>query len=151
MITVAERFWSKVAAVGNVCECWEWTASHDSSGYGHIWLTTGNVKAHRLSYELVVGRIPDGLVLDHLCVNRNCVNPWHLEPVTSGENTRRSEINGTAVRQYQLSKTHCKSGHPYDETNTYVRPAGGIQGRDCRTCKAIARKKYNDKRRMLNG
>lgn len=71
--------------------CWEWSAAHNpKSGYA-VMRVDGTLRyAHRLSYELHVGPIPDGLVIDHLCMNRGCVNPAHLEPVTQGENTRRA-------------------------------------------------------------
>lgn len=100
--------------------CWVWQGYRTAHGYGRI----GADYAHRLTYELVVGPIPDGLQLDHLCRNRGCCNPAHLEPVTMAENIRRGYGHG--------SETHCPQGHPYDEANTY-RPKRG--GRMCRTCK----------------
>lgn len=78
--------------------------------------------AHRWSYEFHVGPIPEGLDLDHLCRNRGCVNPDHLEPVTREENIRRAFA----------TVTHCPSGHPYSDENTYVRP--GTVHRKCRAC-----------------
>ncbi len=78
--------------------------------------------AHRVAYELAIGPVPDGLVVDHLCFNRACVRPGHLEPVTQQENVMRA-------------RTHCRKGHEFTPENTYVRPGGtgGIQ-RICRTC-----------------
>ena len=102
--------------------CWLWTAGVNASGYGKFGREpTGPELAHRVAYELLVGPIPDGLVLDHLCRVRICVNPAHLEPVTSGENTRR------ACR----GRTHCKRGHEFTPENTYI----WGRSRTCVTCR----------------
>lgn len=104
--------------------CWEWTGSRRPDGYGQIHVGGKNRRAHRVVYELMVGPIPEGLTIDHLCRNRACCRPDHLEPVTRAENTRRG---GAAL-------THCKrAGHLYDEQNTYVSPKGE---RRCRACAA---------------
>lgn len=117
------RFWGNVNFLGN---CWEWRGARGAHGYG----TMGQSLAHRLSYEYSIGTIPAGLQLDHLCRNRGCVNPAHLEPVTQRENILRGESpSAQAARQ-----THCAHGHEYTPENTYVRVDGG--GRQCRRCKA---------------
>lgn len=125
-----ERFWTKV-----VCDlesqCWLWTASRDSSGYGQISIsgTRLSAKAHRFSFEIEHGAIPIGLELDHLCRVRHCVNPNHLEAVTRRTNVLRG--NGPKVAGlFQRLKTHCPAGHPYDLFNT--RFYRGM--RRCKTC-----------------
>ena len=110
--------------------CWLWTGSINESGYGLLIEKAGgkqiNHRAHRWSYEYHIGPIPDGLVLDHLCRVRRCVNPDHLEPVTDAENIRRGvSWNG--------SKTHCKRGHEFTSENT------GIQNGNHRFCRACRR------------
>lgn len=113
--------------------CWKWTGAHRSTGYG-VWRGTA---AHRVIYELLVGPIPEGLELDHLCHNadltcpgracphRGCVNPAHLEPTTGAINRRRGRGNA--------AKTHCPSGHEYTPENTYYRK-GRKSGRMCLKC-----------------
>lgn len=107
--------------------CWSWTGQINRGGYGHIGLRRlQGQHAHRVIYELTYGPIPDGLHIDHLCRNRACVNPDHLEAVTNHENMLRG-ISRPAVN---ARKTQCKRGHPFDEANTY-RHRGT---RHCRTC-----------------
>jgi hypothetical protein len=119
-----ERFWAKVDKTES---CWVWTASKDTKGYGKLTLRQRTYRAHRVAYEYLVGPISDGLQLDHLCRNRRCVRPDHLEPVTSRENLLR----GDTVNARLAAKTHCDSGHPFDEVNTYRAPDGT---RHCRKC-----------------
>lgn len=87
---LAERFWSKVDRDGGPDCCWPWLAAR-ANGYGKFYVDGRMVRAHRFAYELLVGPIPEGLVLDHLCAVTFCVNPAHLEPVTQRENARRGD------------------------------------------------------------
>lgn len=87
-LPMPERFWSK-ADKSPDDGCWVWTSWIQPNGYGYFWLD-GARYAHRVAYEIAVGPIPAGLVIDHLCANKSCVNPAHLEVVTIGENTRRA-------------------------------------------------------------
>lgn len=117
--SIEERFFSKVDAGG---VCWEWTAGLNARGYGVFGVgRRQNSYAHRWAYMHLVGPIPDGLTLDHLCRNTRCVNPDHLEPVTRAENNRRA---------HPLWET-CKRGH--DLADSYVRKNGS---RMCRKCHA---------------
>lgn len=109
-----ERYWSKVQPVPS--GCWIWTAAKDQSGYGRFGVAGLAVVSHRVSYEALVGPIPDGLHVDHLCRNRACVNPEHLEPVTCRENILR----GIGPSAQHAMKTHCPEGHEYTAENTYV-------------------------------
>lgn len=127
---VMVRWAEKVRLPESPDGCWEWSASRHSSGYGQFYYNgRGNGFAHRFAYERFVGPIPSGLQIDHLCRNRTCVNPSHLEPVTAKENLRR----GMGFSGRNARKTHCPKGHPYDEQNTYWRPDG--MGKDCLTCR----------------
>lgn len=127
--SLPERFWAKVDATG---DCWEWTG-HQQFGYGLFVVSSKPLKvakAHRVAWELLVGPIPEGLVIDHLCRVQRCLNPAHLEVVTPAENSRRMPISLARKR-----RQHCPHGHPYDTANTRMHNGG----RCCRTCDGIAR------------
>jgi len=137
--TTEERFWEKVDRRGPN-ECWPWIASLTGPGYAQFFIDKDHKSGlgHRYAYELLVGPIPAGLVLDHLCRNPRCVNPNHLEAVTHRENVIRGEAPAAAGR-HQAAKTHCPKGHPYDEANTTIRRTAGRHGGGGRGCKQCAR------------
>ena len=110
--------------------CWQWTGSLTNEGYGRLRQGDTETAAHRWVYEALRGAIPDGLEPDHLCRNRACVNPAHIEPVTHRENTLRSD----AASAINARKTHCDKGHPLDGDNLVVTTSNGRQFRRCRTC-----------------
>lgn len=115
------RFWSKLELDGS---CWIWAGCRNEKGYGYFNLRRKNYRAHRLAYASVCGVPDESLEMDHMCGNRACCNPAHLEPVTGEENRLRSNHHNTA-------KTHCKHGHEFTSDNTRIRPSGH---RECRTC-----------------
>lgn len=108
--------------------CWEWTGAGHAN-YGQIRTPDGNASTHRVVYEMVHGKIPDGLQVDHLCCNRRCCNPEHLEAVTPAENMRR----------YGLRTTHCVHGHAYDLANMWVDKNGHKFCRTCHRTRELAR------------
>lgn len=111
--------------------CWIWNGYVSEDGYGRL----GKIVAHRMVYEERVGPVPDGLELDHLCRQRDCVNPAHLEPVTHAENIRRG---------VWTLRSHCRQGHEFTPENTYVDPHGQ---RFCRTCRRAYMRRWRRARR----
>lgn len=128
-----QRFAAKVSYADS--GCWEWTAALQSQGYGSFADQGAIHLAHRWSYERHVGPIPDGLQIDHLCRNRTCVNPAHLEPVTQAENRRRG--------LYGVLATHCRRGHAMTADNTYAHPRGQ---RVCLTCRRAHSRAYRQRK-----
>jgi len=127
--------------------CWEWVGCKDRRGYGRLrgeW-------AHRYMYERQHGPIPDGYECHHTCANRRCVNPSHLELVTSKEHYERDLGMQDGLRRARsqsihvsLAKTHCRQGHPYAGKNLYMTPKGH---RRCRECKRLWKWRYRQRKR----
>lgn len=130
-----EDFWAKFAEHSKDA-CWPWPGHVGRLGYAQAKFQGAFYLAHRLAYILARGEIPLGLVLDHLCRNRSCCNPDHLEPVTPRENVARGE--GVAARNIQ--KTHCPRGHEYAPRNAAGR-------RTCKTCARAHSRAHDIKRR----
>jgi len=127
--------------------CWLWIGALNGKGYGNFrGESLRTLQAHKFSYETFVGDVPPGLQLDHKCRTPACVNPEHLEPVTSAENTRR----GSALarrRAVMAGQTHCKRGHELDPT--YVSARKGVRAGKCATCLKENGKKANLRRLMV--
>lgn len=117
----------------NASGCWIWKGKPSAQGYGRFSFNGTTELAHRVSLTLHQGRIGDGLHVDHLCRVRMCVNPEHLEAVTSAVNVLRGQ-NWCAD---QSRKTHCLNGHELTGDNLYMRPATGRPGRECRECRRM--------------
>ncbi len=134
-LPVAERLISYTDRSG---ACWVWTAGRNIHGYGKMSVVGQQLAAHRVSYEHHVGPIPAGLQLDHLCRNRACINPDHLEPVTERENILR----GVSPAAINARKTTCLRGHPFDR----LTPDGR---RRCRTCASNNMRAQRARKKLL--
>lgn len=138
------RLWAKTEAGPG--DCWLWTGA-TNQGYGVLGTKKGGpykqFRTHRLAYEFMVGPIPDGLTLDHLCRVRNCVNPDHLEPVTSTENSKRIVWGGS---QMKANWSHCMNGHEFTPENTL-----SYDGRRrCRECWNASQRRRRAERRAAS-
>lgn len=130
-----DRFWSKVEKTD---DCWLWKgATTKGAGeyhYGSFHYQGKTVRVHRFAYELLVGDIPEGLTIDHLCRETLCVNPEHLEAVTHRENVLR----GIGPSAQHSKKTHCPYGHPYNGDNLAYSPKRSRVCKECRRRTALA-------------
>jgi len=131
-----DRFWEKVDMRGH---CWEWTAAKTSCGYGRFKVEGKTVGAHRVSYELHYGEIPEEMCVLHTCDTPPCVNPEHLFLGTPTDNNRDRDQKG---RNGFSNKTHCPQGHPYGEDNLYLRSNGQ---RVCKACTLERNRVYQEK------
>jgi hypothetical protein len=133
-----DHFWAKVSPCP-MSGCWLWMAAN-VRGYGHFAVNGKPRLAHRHAYAVLIGAIPDGQQLDHKCRVHDCVNPAHLEPVSSRENTLR----GFGVTATNSRKLTCRAGHPFDSSNTQTRSEGW---RVCRACRRERQRKLMQRRR----
>jgi hypothetical protein len=136
---VEDRFWRRVQKTDT---CWLWLGARwGTGGYGVLRINRKGIPIHRVSWFIHKGEWPDpDLTLDHLCMNKLCVNPDHLEQVTRVENVRRAS-EALGIRQYA---THCVNGHEFTPENTHIRSTGT---RRCRACdREIQRRIYREKR-----
>jgi hypothetical protein len=138
---VAWLFWTKVDATG---DCWEWTRAL-AVGYGKCWDGDKPMLAHRWAYEHLIGPIPEGLVLDHLCRNRRCVNPDHLRVVTRKVNN----LAGYSAHAQNARVRACPQGHEYTPQNTSMEPSAHGQKRRCRECAREKIRQLRQRRRAI--
>jgi hypothetical protein len=115
--------------------CWAWTGTKTAAGYGQMRVAGRREYVHRISYQLHKGAIPDGLAIDHLCRNRACINPEHLEAVHPKTNAMRGRAPG--ILAYWANR--CFKGHEFTPKNTITTPSGH---RRCRTCENASQRKY---------
>lgn len=120
--------------------CWEWTGAKNR-GYGTTVYDGRQRSCHHMTYTLLVGEIPKGLQIDHLCRNPACCNPAHLEPVTASENCKRG-THGQKCKERGAEITHCPQGHEYIGDNLYVKPNGR---RECRACVRESGRRYRER------
>ena len=131
-----------LSRISKTDSCWNWTGEISGQGYGRY----RKKMAHRVVYEALVGPIPEGLCIDHLCRNTRCVNPKHLEPVTSRENTLR----GIGPSANHARRTHCNYGHPLSGDNLYIKVCKRDKpNRRCRACHSAWCWQARQKRKLL--
>lgn len=163
LMTESERFWSKVDRSGGINACWWWTGTVGSGGYGDFYVHNGSPriqKAHRYSYGLHYGAIPDDVEIDHLCHTkkcptpgvgdkcRSCVNPLHLEAVSRQTNILRGQSPERTREHFFTTVTHCPKGHEYTPENIrWEYRANGKGTRHCRECNRIRRRDFLARRR----
>jgi len=131
---LAERFWVSFIE-DSLTGCWNWNRRIKKPGYGRFVIKVIEVYAHRFAYELLRGNIPTGLSIDHLCRNKKCVNPDHLEPVSVRENSRRGNVMDVKL---------CKRNHPQTPENKFIKKSGKSE---CKLCKKFLYERAQKKKR----
>lgn len=147
VMPLEERYQYMVAIQEDTDSCWLWKGKHRKPRqYPAFKIDGKHIQVHRWTYEHFVGPVPEGLLVDHLCNNNNCLNPWHLEPKTSLANTMR----GSTPARRNAERTHCIHGHPFDEANTRYRKSYTSERlhRWCATCNLIHSREMKAKRRV---
>lgn len=131
-------------------DCWIWTGHRDRNGYGSSRINRKNAPVHRVTYEYFIVEVPDGLELDHLCRNRSCVNPWHLEPVTRAINMQRAVGCGQydRSRRPDPNRTHCSKRHRLVGDNVYISSRGN---KSCRSCQRDNARAIQKRKAALGG
>ena len=142
MPSIHDRFFAKVNKTDT---CWLWTGFIDSGGRGRFYFNGRATSAHRVSYELFVDEILEGLLVCHRCDVSACVNPDHLFVGTQTDNMHDCSEKGRTSNQHK-DKTHCINGHEYTARNTYLKPDGY---RDCRECLRMRSRKYARRKRAI--
>lgn len=132
-----ERFSSRIRR-DESSDCHHWTGPLDKDGYGSFYLRRRNRRAHRVAWYNMHGEIPEGMVINHICKNRACVNAQHLQIVTVAENTLKDSVTVAAIN---ARKTHCPRGHPYDR----VYRSGKRYQRYCSICEAAKSRRLQAK------
>lgn len=138
---VGQRITERVRVTSR--ECWEWQGAINSKGYGQLSINGTSKSVHRVSYTLVNGPLAEGIEIDHLCRNRTCCNPRHLEAVTRLDHASRS---------IEARKTYCLRGHAYTPENTIVKKRGSGRGeiRNCRTCSRDAQRRIRETKKATS-
>jgi hypothetical protein len=138
------------SVIDPITGCWNWTKELSKpQGYARMVIgsradqTRRDTYGHRVSYEVFRRKIPDGMVIDHVCRNRACVNPEHLRLVALGQNTLENSLSTSAIN---AQKTYCIRNHPLFGDNLYISPEGG---RQCRTCTRMRSEIYRRERGIL--
>lgn len=136
------RFWSKVN-VPSKNSCWKWNGSVTPQGYGSFWNGVKKESAHRYAYKIAKGQ-PGELWIDHICMNKICVNPDHLRAVTPLISSLENSLSPSAVN---AKKSHCKHGHEFTKSNTRIKVRNGRAHRDCKLCEKASKRRARERQR----